>query len=510
MELSTQFAEPASPSTAAPYSGMVEKRSSTSEIVAALRLVRQLDGLTDEEYAWLAEHGVEYVTGSGTRIFRDGDPATHMVVILDGEIQVRRQGVGTGNLFIGRSGQLTGLLPFSRMKTHGGDGYATEDVWALAFPTTLFPEILARVPSMAQRSVSALIDRVREMTRLEQQTEKLNAVGKLAANLGHELNNPASAAQRAAANLLEELRVYGRVKFELGKLRLSPEQEQRCIAWSQRLREIIGDRRATAAPHPARSNRENAGRVAPDHLAEDALEERLMKWLRQQKVTEAWAVAAALAEARVEPGDLDELREFLNPEALNITLTHLAASLRAERMAGTVLESTARIFDLIRAIQQYSFMDMAPMQDVDVAQSLENTLAMLQFRLANVQVERDFDPDLPKIMAYGSELNQVWMALIENALDAIADRGTIRLRTHQSGDLVLVEVWDDGGGISPELHSRIFEPFFTTKSLGKGLGLGLDSVNRIVTRHHGFIRVESKPGATCFQVRLPLLQAGAY
>ena len=179
-------------------------------------------------------------------------------------------------------------------------------------------------------------------------------------------------------------------------------------------------------------------------------------------------------------------------------------------MTGAVLESTARIFDLIRAIQQYSHMDQAPLQDIDLAQSLENTLTMLHYRMDDVKVVREFDPHLPRIAANGSELNQIWMALLENALDAMQDHGTIRVTTQNAGDMVRVEICDDGPGIPPELHSRIFEPFFTTKPPGKGAGLSLDTVSRILSRYRGFINLESKPGSTCFQIRIPSQQAGAY
>jgi signal transduction histidine kinase len=184
--------------------------------------------------------------------------------------------------------------------------------------------------------------------------------------------------------------------------------------------------------------------------------------------------------------------------------------LRVERLAETVVDSTVRIFDLISAIKDYSYMDQAPIQDVDLAQSLENTLVMFNSRLKNVKVELNFDPELPPISAYGSELNQVWTALIENALESMNDMGTLRLCTSLNGSMALVEVWDDGPGIDPKIRSRIFEPFFTTKAPGRGLGLGLDAVQRIVNKHSGFVTVESKPGATCFQVRLPLDLAQAY
>lgn len=464
-----------------------------SEVLEALRRVRQLDGLSDAEYLWLIQHGWEFTAPAGTRIFNDGDPATHMTILLAGEIQVRRQHAARGSLFIGRSGKITGVLPFSRMKTTGGSGYVSEAVWALQVPRDLFPEMLAAIPSMGQRCVSILLDRVREVTRLEQQSEKLNALGKLAANLAHELNNPASAAQRGSSNLMEELRAYEKVSFAAGRLCLTNEQEERYMEWNRNIRSAI------------------EGRTKPrEPIDTGALEERLNRWLESRKLSNPWTIAPVFAEAGVDPDELAALDTFLSVEAANVALTHLASTLRAEAMTGAVLESTARIFDLIRAIQQYAHMDQAPLQDIDLAQSLDNTLSMLHYRLNDVKVVRDFDPDLPRIAANGSELNQIWMALLENALDAMHDKGTIRVKTKAAGDMVRVEISDDGPGIPTELHSRIFEPFFTTKPPGKGAGLSLDTVNRILSRYRGFINLESKPGSTCFQIAIPLQQAGAY
>jgi signal transduction histidine kinase len=462
-------------------------------VLEALRHVRQLDGLTEAEYLWLVQHSWEFSAPAGTRLFNDGDPATHMTILLAGEVQVRRQHAARGSLFIGRSGQITGVLPYSRMKTAGGSGYVSEAAWALQVPRDLFPEMLAAIPSMGQRCVSILLDRVREVTRLEQQSEKLSALGKLAANLAHELNNPASAAQRASSNLMEELRAYGKVSFEAGRLCLTNEQEERYMEWNRNIRSAI------------------EGRTKPqDPIEAGALEERLNRWLEPRKLPNPWTIAPVFAEAGVEPEELAVLDTFLNCEAANVAVTHFASTLRAERMTEAVLESTARIFDLIRAIQQYSHMDQAPLQDIDLALSLENTLTMLHYRMSRVKVAREFDPDLPRIAANGSELNQVWMALLENALDAMQDCGTIRVTTQHAGDMVRVEIWDDGPGIPPELHSRIFEPFFTTKPPGKGAGLSLDTVHRILSRYRGFIDLQSKPGSTCFKIGIPLQQAGAY
>jgi len=427
-----------------------------------------------------------------------------MTFILKGEIQVRRK---TGNsvlLWIGRAGQMTGKLPFSRMKTFGGDGFSVGSSWALDIHQDLFPAMLAAIPSMGQRCVSTLLDRVREVTRIEQQSEKLASLGKLAANLAHELNNPASAAQRSASSLFSELRNYGDQKYRLGNLCMPDNVTSKYRSW------IASARAGIAARDPQIGG-------GAQTIAESDREMELIRWLEAHHIPNPWSVAPALAEVGLPASQLDELASIMTAEALPVAVASVASSLRVERMAETVVNSTLRIFDLIRAIKDYSYMDQAPIQDVDLPQSLENTLVMFKSRLRHVNIETEFDAALPPVAAYGRELNQVWTALIENALDAMdrngsdgTARGTLRLVTRLSGTLAFVEIWDSGPGIPGELRSRIFEPFFTTKAPGSGLGLGLDTAQRIITKHSGYIQVDSKPGATCFQVRLPIDQAGAY
>ena len=464
-------------------------------IAAALERVVPLQGLSFEDRMWLAQNGEEFVAQPGEILFEEGQPADRMILMLKGEIHVRRQRGGPMELFIGRTGQMTGLLPFSRMKASGGQGFAVTPVWALLIHKEKFPAMLAAIPSMTQRVVSTLLDRVREVTRIEQQAEKLGALGKLAGNLAHELNNPASAAQRAASSLVMELRANRANRFKLVNMCLSHEQIEGVETWEQKILNRVLHQESSDAGTQIR------------------LEEELRNWLTALPCEGAWEVAAQLAEQRTTVADLEELRKILGSNETAVSLQYFARYLRASRSVDTLLNSTARIFDLISAVKAYSYMDRAPILEVDVPAGLDATLQMLQSRMKNVEIERNYDPELPRISAYGSELNQVWTALIENALDALTETahgGKLKLTCRLEGEMMLVEIWDTGPGIPPELQDRIFEPFFTTKAPGQGLGLGLDNAMRIVRKHRGHLSVRSDPGSTCFRVRLPLDQLQAY
>ena len=466
------------------------------EIADAIDRIGALHGLPFEDRLWLARHGQEVTANPGDVLYEEGAPAEHMVLILKGEIHVRRKVGGPMALFIARTGQVTGVLPFSRMKSYGGQGFAVSPVWALLIHRSLFPEMVAAIPSMAQRVVSTLLDRVREVTRIEQQAEKLVALGQLAGNLAHELNNPASAAQRAAATLLTALRANRSNRIKLIALRLTEEQMERTAAWEDRIFSRTGE----SLEPPAEA----------DALGFIRREESLRGWLADIGCGDAWEVAAQMAEQSVTTADLDELRGFLSPAECCVALQYFARYLRSARAAETIVNSTARIYDLIDAVKDYSNMDRAEILEVDVPAGLDATLQMLRSRTTHIEVERDYQPNLPRISAYSGELNQVWTALIENALDALGDKGRLRVVCRLEAEMLLVEIWDSGPGIPPELQERIFEPFFTTKAPGNGPGLGLDNAMRIVRKHSGHLSVKSEPGSTCFRVRLPLEQLQAY
>jgi signal transduction histidine kinase len=467
------------------------------QIAEALERIGPLNGLPLEDRFWLARHGQEFVANAGDVLFEEGAEAASMMLILKGEIHVRRQQGGPMALFIGRTGQMTGLLPFSRMKTYGGQGFAITSVWALVISKTIFPEMLQAIPSMTQRVVSTLLDRVREVTRIEQQAEKLTALGKLAGNLAHELNNPASAAQSAAASLATALSSNRANRFKLVNLHLNEQQILGIQTWEERILNRV-------ASFPDQVQEPNA-------LAFIAREEAIREWLEKLGSPDTWQIAPQLAEQGVTVEELDQLRTLLGgANETSVSLQFFARYVRAARSVQTLAHSTTRIFALIDAVKDYSGMDRAPILEVDVPAGLDATVQMLHSRMTNIKIERAFEPGLPTINAYGGELNQVWTALIENALDALGNQGILRLACRLEADMMLVEIWDTGPGIPSELQERIFEPFFTTKAPGQGLGLGLDNAMRIVRKHKGHISVRSEPGSTCFRIRLPMDQLQAY
>ena len=454
----------------------------------ALQEIPVFADLPEENFSWLVLQFKEMRLEAGEVFVRQGEPAEWLFVVLEGEVQFQRENEPDAPIFRILAGEVSGVLPYSRLTRTGGIGRTVLPTRAARLHRSVFPELLQRLPVLAQRLVALAFDRVRETTRVEQQRDKLMALGKLSAGLAHELNNPAPAARRAATSLREFLETVRGASLRLGRHPLSNEQREFIVAFEREAGKY-------QAPPDA------------DPLAQSDREERITKWLEGHGVTESWKLAPVLAESGVETPKLDTLSATLGEAALSDALTRITSLLTIGGLVAEIENSVTRISELVRAIKDYSYMDQAPVQEVDVHRGIESTLTILSHRLKRgVTVVRDYDTSLPLVCAYGGELNQVWTNLMDNAIDAMQGKGELRIRTARELDRVLVEIGDSGPGISPELQGRIFEPFFTTKGVGEGTGLGLDTVCRIVRKHHGDVKLESRPGDTRFQVRIPIDQ----
>jgi signal transduction histidine kinase len=454
----------------------------------ALRKIPIFSDLTDEQLDWFAAHSEDLRPASGVPLNQEGDPADSLIVLLEGEIRGRRESAGPDTpVYIARTGQVTGMLPFSRMKVFQLVTRAFGPTRIARLHKDHFPEMMQRIPQLTPRLVGVLADRIRDVSRADQQREKLMALGKLSAGLAHEMNNPASAALRAAEGLRRCTRELRKANARLDEFSLTTEQR----SFLDQFEDQVIDK-LTSAP-------------ALDSLIQSDREDEMTTWLEQHGIRDACELATGLVEANIAVVALEDLTRKFETPVLHDALTRVVAAADGERLTREIEASTCRIAELVRAVKEYSYMDQMPEQEIDIHQGLDSTLTMLKFRLKKgVKVTREYDRTIPRIFAHGSELNQVWTNLIDNAVDAMSGKGELRIRTARELDYLLVEIADNGPGIPEDVKDHIFEPFFTTKGVGAGTGLGLDTVYRIVRSHHGEITVDSKPGETCFQIRLPV------
>jgi signal transduction histidine kinase len=444
--------------------------------------------LPQDQIAWFISRCVELRLKPGEILSNQGDPADWMLVILDGEFQGRGELGGETIVLSLKAGQVTGRLPFSRMKQATVGFRAVTDCHALRFPASKFQELVQTMPELTTRLVGLMSDRIRETTRIEQQRDRLAGLGKLSAGLAHELNNPASAATRATSQLRDILKRIRDASHDLGSRELTAVQKSEIEKLEASLTHL------DAPP--------------PDPLTMSALEDQLDSLLRSHGQNDLWQLAAGLARRNVQPEVLETVFANLDAETARAALVRIAASVEVASLLNEIESSTSRISELVRAIKEYTYMDQAPVQNVDIIKGLETTLTILNHKLKHgITVVRDY-PTLPlRVNSFGSELNQIWTNLIDNAIDAMHGKGELRVRIYRDDICAVVEIADNGPGILPEIKPHIFEPFFTTKGVGEGTGLGLDTVQRIVKKHGGTIQVTSNPGDTRFQVWLPL--AGA-
>jgi len=451
--------------------------------VEDLRAIDLLKDLSTEDLEWLCERMDLRVSKAGEIVNQAGTPAEHMIAIFSGQLRGERE---TGQVFVADAGSITGLLPFSRLTHFPASVRASKDTRGGLLHKKYFSEMLHRIPVLQERLVYLMADRIREATRADQQREKLMALGQLSAGLAHELNNPAAAGSRAASYLCKAVKDFRYANVKLSKLELTFEARKFLI----QLESDLADQ---------------AVLLTLDSMERSEREEALASWLEKQGVENAWSLAPDLVDAGCTQETLEQIAARIPKQYLSMAFARLTASANISRLVDEIENSMKRITELVRAVKDYSYMDQMPEQEIDIHDGIDTTLIMLKHRLKNgVEVVREYDRTIPRMVVRGSELNQVWTNLITNAVDAMQGKGKLRILTKSFDGKVWVKIIDNGSGIPAEIKDRIFEPFFTTKGVNEGTGLGLDIAARVVKNHGGNIHVESQPGHTVFAVSLPL------
>ncbi len=456
------------------------------DLMARLAQHRSLGSAPANEHAWLVAHGTFRRYAVGDVIRAKGEQAKRLQVVLSGRYVLRTdRGAGSHKIMEWRAGDVGSAMPYSRGASPSNDVVVEEPMESLTIEKELFPEMIRECPVITATLVHAMVDRARQFTSSDLRDEKLISLGKLASGLAHELNNPASAVVRSAKTLAGTLKASEEAARRLGAARLTDAQ----LASIDAVRALC----ASPASPPMFSAVDRADR-------EDAIAE----WLAKHGVDHS--CAGPLAETNVTIAALDALASNLSGDALDAAFRWLAAGRSMRSLSGDIESAASRIYDLVAAVKGFSYMDRAPTAEpVDVRRGISDTLTMLAAKLRgkSVEVSLDLPDDLPAAHAVGAELNQVWMNLIDNAIDAVPVGGHIVISGARDLNCVTVRIIDDGPGIPSEIRGRIFDPFFTTKGVGKGSGLGLDIVRRLLQRHEGEVAVESVPGRTEFQVRIP-------
>ncbi len=456
-----------------------------------LKQVDFLAELPEADLARLCQIVQEVKLPAGQELFAEGSPGDRAYIIKEGEVEIVKGSDGRELLLemrANRPGMMIGEMALLEGVPRMASVRAVADTVLLAIQKEQFDHILETSPTASRAMMRMVLKRWRNNEARLHQSEKLAQLGTLTAGVAHELNNPAAAVKRSSKQLESVVAEFWQVQAELSQLSFTESQQDT-------LGNLIHQARQRALRPPIL-----------DALTRSDRESKVEAWLEEHAVTAAWELAPALVNLDYDLAELATLAEQFPAAQLSAVTNWLNAIFSIYNLLFELGEGASRISEIVQALKSYAYLDQAPVQTVDLHQGLDHSLLILRHKLTDdITVTRHYAADLPTLQVYGTELNQVWTNILDNAIDALAGQGEITICTRQARDGVVVEIEDNGPGISPEIQSRIFDPFFTTKSPGHGTGLGLDiSYNIVVHRHRGDIKVTSKPGRTCFQIWLPL------
>jgi signal transduction histidine kinase len=457
-----------------------------ADLVDRLAGHRTLGAAPREELTWLVEHGSLRQLNVGDQLSWKGKAVEGLYILLSGRVTIWvDRGSGRHKMMEWRAGDVTGLLPYSRLVTAPGDSIADEPSEVLAIHPDHLGDMIRECHTVTSLLIHTMIDRARTFTSVDLHDEKMVSLGKLSAGLAHELNNPASAIERSAALLESRLEDNERATRALGAAHLT--DIQLAAVDAVRLSCLATPERGVRSP-----------------LAQAEREDAVADWLSDHGLDPA--IADALSETAVTFEALDKVASAVQGPALENVLRWVAAACSVRSLASEIQEAATRISGLVTAIKGFTHMDQATVAEpVHLARGLDNTVTVLRAKARNksASVVVEVEPNLPQVRGFVGELNQIWSNLIDNALDAIPKSGRVEVLAKREGQQVVVRIIDNGTGIPEEIRERIFDPFFTTKPQGQGTGLGLDIVRRLVRHNDGDIAVESRPGRTEFRVALP-------
>ena len=450
-----------------------------------LRKSPLFQGLSDEELNRLMGMAEPVSLRAGDILIKQGDPGDSAYVIMKGEFEIQKQsGQSLIKIDVRNPGDVVGEMALLSRAPRNATIISKTDSETLRIPQDAFEKLLLSSSTAAMAVLHWVMARLTQNESLLHQQEKMAALGTMSAGLAHELNNPAAAAQRSAAELNKILMKWQALTHQI----ISTAFKENQTDW---LNSFVDE-----------SSRHFAAPLKLNALERIDLVDRLQTWLESNHIDSAWEFAPAM----INYGwNIESLENLKGTAFFGLSIQWLGTGCMAMGLLSEVQQTTDRISQIVRAMKSYTYLDQAPLLEVDIHEGLENTLVIMQHKLKKgVTIKREYSADLPRIEAYASELNQVWTNIIDNAIDAMNGKGEISLRTYPEDNKIVVEITDNGPGIPEEIRARIYEPFFTTKPPGKGTGLGLHISHDIVAnRHHGQLLVESKPGKTKFKIILP-------